>query len=554
MNSKEFADKIRAKFPGAYDSIDDDTLTQKVIAKYPDYASVVDTPSEEPSKLGSFARGVMSGIPGAETAVSGIESLVTPKTYEEAHKGLEEAKDKDWDTNPWSYGAGKTTGIVGTGLVAPEGIPAAVGVGALSGLDAATTPSEFAKSGIEGAATGGILGTVGEKVVSPVINKITEKLPGLAKGALASLGSKTSTEDIQNYLNNPEAIRKALSQEGLGNEISSTTNEIGKAASQLSGIARESLNPENAPISLGDVKPILSGAAQKYLTSGVPATSQDETAVKIIMDQYDKLMDIAKANNGSIPETELRNIIDRLQNMANFNEEGNVGTSLKQKVAGDLQYRLKDILKETNPEYAEKMAPSAEAAQLSSKLKSEFNLENGQPTDTTANKLNKIGKEGKFEGEDLLNEVQNLTGKDLNSMVENSRTKANFEAPGAGKGLRALLPALGYGLGRTTGVPFGGIIGAGMGHFASGSIDGGQVAKKILDAYIGGNEAFSTSALKPLLAKYGPVLINAAKVGGNQLAATHFVLATSDPEYQKLTAHAQNNIDSQANNGIRNEE
>ena len=41
MNPTEFAQKIRAKYPGAYDKVPDDILTQKVIAKYPVYASQV---------------------------------------------------------------------------------------------------------------------------------------------------------------------------------------------------------------------------------------------------------------------------------------------------------------------------------------------------------------------------------------------------------------------------------------------------------------------------------------------------------------------------------
>src|SRR4029077_20459716 len=82
--------------PSQYDAIVDDVMK--------DYTS-----QENPSKLGSFGRGVLSGIPGAEAAQAGIESAFTPKTYEEAHQGIEDARTKDWETNPVSYGAGKAT-------------------------------------------------------------------------------------------------------------------------------------------------------------------------------------------------------------------------------------------------------------------------------------------------------------------------------------------------------------------------------------------------------------------------------------------------------------
>jgi len=68
MNPQEFAQKIRAKYPGAYDSISDDELTQKVIAKYPVYASQVKT---QPQSLSE--RGLQSTMPS--TVSSGQETM-----------------------------------------------------------------------------------------------------------------------------------------------------------------------------------------------------------------------------------------------------------------------------------------------------------------------------------------------------------------------------------------------------------------------------------------------------------------------------------------------
>jgi len=41
MNPQEFANKIRTKYPGAYDSLSDEDLTNKIVAKYPTYASQI---------------------------------------------------------------------------------------------------------------------------------------------------------------------------------------------------------------------------------------------------------------------------------------------------------------------------------------------------------------------------------------------------------------------------------------------------------------------------------------------------------------------------------
>lgn len=41
MNPQQFAEKIRTKYPGAYDSLSDEDLTNKIVAKYPMYAKSV---------------------------------------------------------------------------------------------------------------------------------------------------------------------------------------------------------------------------------------------------------------------------------------------------------------------------------------------------------------------------------------------------------------------------------------------------------------------------------------------------------------------------------
>lgn len=45
LSPQDFAAKIRAKYPGAYDSLSDTDLTAKVVAKHPEYQSVVAMPS-----------------------------------------------------------------------------------------------------------------------------------------------------------------------------------------------------------------------------------------------------------------------------------------------------------------------------------------------------------------------------------------------------------------------------------------------------------------------------------------------------------------------------
>lgn len=537
MNVQEFAATVRAKHPGAYEDMDDATLTQKVLAKYPQYQDMVDS---GPGALKSGALGLMSGIPGAETAVSGLESTFTPKTYAEAHQGLEQAKDQAWEAHPVAYGAGKVGGMIGTGLLAPEveGLAGAsalgAGIGALSGADTASKVSDIPEEALKGAPVGAATGLAGG-LVSKALS------PSVAKGALASLGTKTTTEDIQNYLNNPEAIRNALTQPELGTKLADVTSDIGKASGQLSGEARGLLNPENT-IDIRDIKNAAMEALQKYYTEGNPVTAADQTSINAIVDQYQKIAQIAEGNGGKVPETTLRQMIDRMQAATKDSTFGNPEAGASQTALKEMSGSMNDILRTGNKPYADQMASSAEMANLSSDAKSQFGIEPNaegklSPTDKTATRISNAMSDTKPEGAELLDRIKNATGQDLQQILSDAKTKAAFEAPGAGGGLRAFLPAVGYGVGRATGVPFGGIIGAGAGHYAAGAMNGGSIAKGILDMYLRGSKTGVGQAAQ----KFGPILANAAKAGGSQLAATHFVLATSNPEYQTLVDHVQNN-------------
>ncbi len=508
--------------PDQYDSIVDDVLA--------DYAA---SKVESPGTLKSGALGVMSGVPGGQTLTSAV-SAIGDKTYEQAHSELEALKGKAWEEHPVAYGVGKTAGIAGTALVVPASIPAAVGVGAAAGLDVASKPEEFISSATKGAAGGGVFGAAGKYIAAPAATAVMKKfLPGLGKRAVSTIGDP-NLKQVESYLKNPEAIRKALSNEGVAQKIAEVSRDLGKASGHLSMGARSALNPKSTPLTTKNLAPIFEDAMQPYLTSGKAATALDDSAIKLLDAQAVRLMDIAKANNGTIPEPALRTVIDKLQKMAAFNEEGQIGTSLKQKIAGDLQFRLKKLLEEANPLYKEAMIPSAQAAKLSGKLQETFKLERGKPTDATIRQAASILKEPKIEERALIDQIKDMTGDDIAKLIVESQTKGAFEAPGAGAALKTFMTGIGFGAGKVSGIPFAGIGGAAAGRFGSEAVHGGNMAKKILDAYLDTSAAWQDSAVRGLLDKYGPILVNAARQGGNQLAATHFVLGTSDPDYQGL--------------------
>jgi hypothetical protein len=542
MNSQEFAAKVRAKYPGAYDNIDDNTLTQKVIEKYPVYKDSV-TMDDEPSKLGSFARGAMSGIPGAETVVSGIQALSPDVTYEQAHKDLETAKDKDWETNPVSYGTGKGAGMVGTALAtggAGTGLKGAMalgaGFGALSGADEAQNLSDIPMDAVKGAPMGAAVGLLGHGV-----GKALEAAPGLAKGVLSKFGKETNVADISKYLENPGSTNNAIDKTAIGDKAASLASDLGKAAGHLSGEARGTLSPAVTATTMRDLEDVFQNTAAPYFRNGQVKPGM-EPAVKALENEFIRIHGMAQENGGKIDEVLLRGIVDDLQAAPKVGAAfGDADANAKEQALKTISGKLNELLRTTNKTgYADAMAPAAEATNVSKDLQKTLALESGKVTDATLGKLNNITKEGKPETADLMNKIKDMTGQDLTAMLEDANMKARFQAPGSGAAMKTLMSGLGFGLGHMTGIPGGGIGGAALGRFAAESVDGGAVAKKIMDMYLNAANRPTSQAISSALDKFGPILARAAKSGGNQLASTHFVLATSNPEYQQVIAHIQN--------------
>lgn len=76
MNPTEFAQKIRAKYPGSYDNIPDEELARKVVQKYPTYASSVNfsvdlTKPQQPTQT-KTASGVSQFDPAKASTIANV--------------------------------------------------------------------------------------------------------------------------------------------------------------------------------------------------------------------------------------------------------------------------------------------------------------------------------------------------------------------------------------------------------------------------------------------------------------------------------------------------
>jgi len=182
---------------------------------------------------------------------------------------------------------------------------------------------------------------------------------------------------------------------------------------------------------------------------------------------------------------------------------------------------------------------------MMSKLKHTFKLGKDDEgnlinSDTTNQKMGTVTDESKSNAQDLLNKLGDFTGFDFLKNAEFGKVRDALNSGGNSNPLLNVIGHTGgYVAGRMTNVPGGGLVGSLIGGTAAHAMDGGAIAKNIMDKYLSGSAAIKDSKTAQALQKYGPMLVNAAKQGGNQLAATHFVLATSHPEYQDLVDKTQ---------------
>lgn len=522
-------------------------------------------PAEKPGTLKSAALGLMSGIPLAETAIAGVKAI-GDTTYEEEHKKLEDAKDAAWEDHPVAYGVGKTTGIVGTGAVTGGGaLPARLAMAAAQGAGYGVDASKDLESMPMDAVKGGAIGLAGGVAGEGVGAAIKKFAPAVGKGALAALLPKNGKEAVEARLANPAALDEAIGPVLASEKLAGGLNKLKGQADELGSGARALLSPDAAPvnvptapinparialgldeISSDTLTPIFDQVKQRFMQNGVATSPANETAVNALDAQFQRLVDMSKANGGKLSEVELKKVIVDMQKMLSKNVFDNPDVGATKDALKQLSGALNGMLKESNPAYAEAMLPDAQLRGVISEVKDTFkpDLDDAGKfinSDSTNSKMANILNENKSNAQETLNKFSDLTGFDFLKNAKNYDLAQAFETGKGSSEIKNALMLLGYGAGHTF-IPIpgvGGITGAAIGRIAGAHVDGGAIAKKLIDRYLSGMQSLEDSGLKAAYQKYGPLLINAAKAGGNNLAATHFVLATSNPEYQSMVQDAE---------------
>jgi len=517
------------------------------------------TPPEDeveggPSKTESFFRSTAQGasMGFADEITAAAEAALTDKPYTQARDESRTAYKEAKEANPKTSFVGEMAGAAATALIPGMGalsVPKMAAQGALYGLgsseaDLTQGNLEEANRATKDVLIGGAVGTLGGFGSEGLKWTAGKAIPKLAKWATASIiPEKEALEAVTARLTNPAEIKNALTTPGVMDKLVNTTNQALTKAGELSEAAQKALNPTRVT-NTAELVDAFKDVQSKFMTEGIPSGEGQEAALAALNKWKGVIRQHLKANEGDLPDTTLAKLIRDMRKETNYNPlTATAADDMANKALKTLNTKLDTILKETpgNEVYKEKMIPVDELMQGIAKVENLFNLIKGKGGAVAAGKMtesrvaNALGP-NKTYTQEALEHLKNLTGTDLMNDLEKSQLRNVFESgQKGGYGLQAWGAGVGATAGRLLNLPGGALAGGAIGGLAANAAEGGKIAAALIDKWL----AVRNSATSGAIMKYGPLLADAAKRGGNALASTHFVLSTSDPEYQKLTQEIQ---------------
>lgn len=237
MSAEDFASKVRAKYPGVYDHLQDQELTAKVLQKYPEYSTKVMAPGVAQSRAGGLLSPESTNVPSLPLTGSAMGGGMRPTSGGDTGQ-----MTPNQQINQQTYQQGQA--IESAPMVAAS--MAGVGTGELPLL---------ARAGIGVLATGGTSLAMGNKPKEAAMDAATLSVgPELGGGAISKVAEKLAPAIIRNYIKPTEqmfaygkdpvkavmdlpgvpATRKELATkvfqelENTGNQINSKIQEVEK--------------------------------------------------------------------------------------------------------------------------------------------------------------------------------------------------------------------------------------------------------------------------------------------------------------------------------------
>jgi hypothetical protein len=450
--------------------------------------------------------------------------------------------------HPWAYkgaqlGGGLATALVpGVGLAgqgARAGLAGAVatgaGFGGLTGLGESEADMTKGMKGVGqafddtkhgafvGALTGGALYGAG-KVGSAIWDKVRP-------GKVASVMLNTPEEAIDNYIaRGGEAINNAptrseLAQELAGEHLPNLKNLVTGGSQE----SRQILANEGKTLGGDALANVYEQKASDMFQRAEGTMSESQQATyNWLKSEAEKLRGVGKPVNSPFEAAYSTNRAkDQIQNLDKITQfETGPGrfSDVDNIVKGDVRKSLDSMLKSESPAYAEQMKGVAKDTALLKELTETTGNGSIQGID---NILKRVQKDRNFDAGKALGDMDHRLGSDFLQRLKDAETKEALSKSYT-NGSRAVNLYKEMGGKNPLARAAMGAVGATVDKY------GAPIARGLVDKTAQIQQMLNSSEGFQRLGPYANLLKEAAQKGNQSLAAAHFVLSQSDPNYNKI--------------------
>lgn len=534
-----------------------------------DSAPIVKSESNVPewkSALRGAAQGVTSGF--ADELTAGAESLLTPKSYDQALAESRANYKQAEQANPITYNVGDIAGSIaqptpfGKLSLATKGGKLALKAaqaGAMGGLETLGKSDDKSTSDFigGGAASAGLVGGLGG------LGKLAGKAKNLLPSKLEVISQITNkpVSGLQAYSDNPKLINK-LDALGDTNQLMSgviekankvvDANPFRKAGDKNVKKSYEILDKSDMLISPANPITRIEEQINKLQSLDLPSETQ-KNALGSLLKKNDELKLLNEKYQGQIPARNVKSILQSLDQDINLNgkwgnpyandEVGNALKDVRRAFDADLKQvpGYKQVTDKASnyysqserfvKDYVNKSTGEADLKKITSSLSSGAS-EKLQPYNREAidrlSKAMRLSGEQPIEGLRLPEALSGISKKKMFDAQSNQGSNVMNYAQGIGAGLGALGGAT-QSDNSVMGIGGGSILGALSGRYLERNA--GKLAKKAIDF----KNPVPDVLNKVQGTKYGQYLTKAAEQSPRKFAVNMYLLQQKDPEFREMT-------------------
>jgi hypothetical protein len=526
MDYRELAGRVREKFPGSYDDMDDTSLAQKIVSKYPEYSDTTFEKTEEkslPEFGANLAKDAIRVGEGMTAGANLIPRLLTDVPRAAAETASQMASGEPFSSTPAGSAFESAKRYAGrSGMddlkATGEAISSLPGRAVDRAKEIVTDPAgSLYRAPITTAMDVALplsLGAQGvgrgAQRIAPILERaVPEARRMVGKSLITGVNAALGPEDWaikRRILRNPQVANAAAPDE-LASALAESGAKLEKKISEGSQKALGTLRTGTEdvivqryrqPNRILSVQPADNGSVPKRRITAMiervknrsfkPTSigAADNAAREKLASYKQKLLDLEQ---DKLSERDIKTLIQSLDKDINWKDEA---AKPMNRALSQIRVGVDTILKNQNPSYREAIAPVARQVRILKDVRRRFNLkrqgEGGYTPDTnTEATIRNAYKEGKSVQQNTLRQLANETGDDFLSKSEDWAAREEFMGgrPHGSRLTAGMAGSLGT-LGFAAAGPAGAALGAATGTILGWIVDrkGKELAGRLIDSYL----------------------------------------------------------------------